>query len=94
MQNNSIQFEPATERTEVIVRYEEMRYGMFIHFGMITFLEKPFCTVGLLKVPLPPPETYCPTKLDVDQWISVAKDVGMRYAVLTVKHWLGFALWG
>jgi alpha-L-fucosidase len=64
---------------------------MFIHFGMITFLEKPFC--GAIKGPLPPSKTYCPTKLDVDQWISVAKEAGMQYAVLTVKHWLGFALW-
>jgi alpha-L-fucosidase len=86
-----VHFEPAAERTEIIARYEEMRFGMFIHFGMITFLKKPFC--GAVKGPLPPSEAYSPTDLDVDQWISVAKEAGMQYAVLTVKHWLGFALW-
>ncbi|NOY82859.1 MAG: alpha-L-fucosidase [Kiritimatiellaeota bacterium] len=86
--------EPATERTDVLARYEEMRYGMFLHFDINTFREKPKCLMSsFTKGPLPPPEIYCPTDLDVDQWISAAKEAGMRYAVLTVKHWLGFALW-
>ncbi|HID29630.1 MAG TPA: hypothetical protein EYP19_06440 [Desulfobacterales bacterium] len=91
MQDHSIQFEPATERTELIARYEKMRYGMFVQFTMNTFLDQPFWQT--LKDPLPRPETYSPTKLDVEQWITVAKKAGMRYAVLTAKHYLGFALW-
>ena len=90
---DSAQFEPATERTEAIARYEQMQYGMFIHYGVNTYLEKPFCTIGTKKIPLPPLEIYNPTKLDVDQWVATAKKAGMQYAVLTVKHWLGFALW-
>ena len=31
--------------------------------------------------------------LDVDQWIRVAKDAGMKYAMLTAKHTAGYCLW-
>lgn len=83
--------EPATERTRVLTCYEERRYGMFVHFTINSFVDKPFCCA--LKGPLPSPQMYRPTALDVEQWILVAKRAGMKYAVLTAKHYLGFALW-
>ena len=84
-------FEPATERTPAIARYEKLRYGVFFHFGIISFLDQSFQDAK--NGPLPPSRTYCPTDLDVDQWIATAKKAGMRYAVLSVKHHLGHALW-
>lgn len=74
----------ALERLE---RWESLGYGMFIHFGMSTFVanELPHGT--------DPPETYAPAQLDVDQWISVARDAGMKYAILTAKHVAGHCLW-
>ena len=67
--------------------WEGLGYGMFIHFGMSTFVENE------LPDGKAPPTTYAPTKLDVDQWISVARDAGMKYAVLTTKHVAGHCLW-
>ena len=60
---------------------------MFIHFGMSTFVgsEKPDGHA--------PASSYNPDKLDVDQWAQVARDAGMRYAVLTTKHVAGHCLW-
>jgi alpha-L-fucosidase len=40
-----------------------------------------------------PAETYCPTDLNVAQWVKTAADAGMKYAVLTAKHVAGFCLW-
>ena len=36
---------------------------------------------------------YAPDRLDVDQWVSVARDAGMKYIVLTAKHVAGHCLW-
>ena len=83
--------EPSTQRTRAIARFEQFRRGVFFHFGIITFLDQSFQDVK--QGPLPPPSTYAPTGLDVDQWVAVAKKAGMNYAVLSVKHHLGFALW-
>lgn len=67
--------------------WESLDYGMFICFGMSTFTgsEYPDGTS--------PARMYAPDQLDVDQWVQVARDAGMRYAVLTAKHVAGHCLW-
>jgi alpha-L-fucosidase len=68
-------------------QWEALAYGMFIHFGMSTFVgqETPDGKA--------PASAYNPDKLDVDQWIQIARDAGMKYAVLTTKHVAGHCLW-
>lgn len=67
--------------------WEEMRVGMFIHFGISTYLgtDRPDWHE--------PAKTYAPDRLDVDGWVSAARDAGMKYAVLTAKHQAGHCLW-
>lgn len=72
---------------EQLKKWEELGYGMFIHFGMSTFDGQELSKGDM------PSNFYCPDKLDVDQWIRVAKDAGMKYAVLTTKHVSGHCLW-
>lgn len=67
--------------------WEDLRYGMFLHFGMSTY------DGDELSPGTADPSLFAPTSLDVDQWVSVARDAGMRYAVLTAKHVSGFCLW-
>jgi alpha-L-fucosidase len=67
--------------------WEDLGYGMFIHFGMSTF------TGQELPDGRTPAAAYAPDRLDVDQWVSVARDAGMKYAVLTAKHVAGHCLW-
>lgn len=68
-------------------QWEQLGYGMFIHFGMSTY------DGDELSKGDKPASFYDPGKLDVDQWVSVARDAGMKYAVLTAKHVAGFCLW-
>ncbi len=79
--------QPATEQTRLLKQWQAMQYGMFIHFGMSTFAVNEY---GMVEKPS---SLYAPTQLDVDQWIRVARDAGMQYAVLTTKHCYGHALW-
>lgn len=67
--------------------WEALGYGMFIHFGMSTY------DGDELSKGDNPSTDYTPTELDVDQWIRVAKEAGMKYAVLTAKHVSGHCLW-
>lgn len=71
---------------EKLQEFQQWKYGMFIHWGMSTFHGKELSACE-------PIETYNPTDLNVDEWISVAHDAGMKYAVLTTKHVAGHALW-
>jgi alpha-L-fucosidase len=72
---------------ERLRKFEALGYGMFLHFGMSTFV------ANELPDGLAPATTYAPDRLDVDQWISAARDAGMKYAVLTTKHVAGHCLW-
>lgn len=68
-------------------RWEAMQYGMFIHFGMSTF------TGDELDNGQSDARRYAPVNPDPDQWMAVAKEAGMKYAVLTTKHVAGHCLW-
>jgi alpha-L-fucosidase len=77
----------ATEPTPVLRNWENLKYGMFIHFGLSTFVGDQFGRSPAEST------AYAPTDLDVDQWARTAKAAGMKYMVLTVKHHYGHALW-
>jgi alpha-L-fucosidase len=68
-------------------QWESLKFGMFIHYGMSTY------TGTELPSGQEPSTLYAPDHLDVDQWVSVARDAGMKYAVLTTKHVAGHCLW-
>jgi alpha-L-fucosidase len=78
---------PAEAKTALLAEWEGFKMGMFIHYGMSTFTGQEFGETPA------EPAVYAPTSLDVDQWIRVARDGGMKYAVLTAKHCYGHALW-
>lgn len=80
---------PGSQRLglDALKKWEALNYGMFIHYGMSTF-------VGAeLPSGKDPSSVYAPTALDVGQWVSVARDAGMKYAILTTKHVAGHCLW-
>lgn len=77
---------------EQLQAWERLGYGMFIHFGMSTYVNLQG-KVFFKPDGSDPADLYNPDKLDVDQWVSVARDAGMTYAVLTAKHISGFCLW-
>ena len=72
---------------EALGTWRDLGLGMFLHFGMSTFDGDEFSRGDR------PSSTYAPDRLDVDQWVGVAADLGCRYAVLTTKHVSGHALW-
>ncbi|TDD71646.1 alpha-L-fucosidase [Jiangella aurantiaca] len=64
-----------------------MGVGVFIHFGINTYFGKEWSNGSL------PASAFDPTEFDARQWVSVAKDAGAQYLVLTAKHHDGFCLW-
>ncbi len=73
--------------TDVQNDWLSLEYGMFLHFGPNTF-----SGVGWGDGTFDP-RAFAPDRLDCKQWARVARDAGMRYAVLTAKHHDGFCLW-
>ena len=67
--------------------FMKWRFGMFIHFNLGTFADIDWA--GGYE----DPALFNPQELDCGQWADAAKAAGMTYAVLTVKHTEGIALY-
>jgi alpha-L-fucosidase len=67
--------------------FMKWKFGMFIHFNLATFAGTDWA--GGYE----DPGLFNPTKLDCGQWADAAKEAGMTYLVLTVKHTEGIALY-
>jgi alpha-L-fucosidase len=67
--------------------FMKWRFGMFIHFNLGTFADLDWA--GGYE----DPALFNPVKLDCGQWANAAKEAGMTYLVLTVKHTEGIALY-
>lgn len=68
-------------------RFVDLRFGMFIHFNMPTFVNEDW------PDPDASPELFNPGKLDCRSWAKAAKSAGMTYGCLTTKHHSGFCIW-
>eukprot|EP01059_Diplonema_ambulator_P010758 TRINITY_DN20796_c0_g1_i1.p1 TRINITY_DN20796_c0_g1~~TRINITY_DN20796_c0_g1_i1.p1 ORF type:complete len:540 (+),score=167.42 TRINITY_DN20796_c0_g1_i1:68-1687(+) len=69
------------------------------HFNMGTYqacgigsttLEGTAENMKSIYLSLPPPETFAPTNVTVEQWIQALKSYGSKHAVLVVSHGCGF----
>jgi alpha-L-fucosidase len=87
--------------------WEEARFGMFIHWGLYSlpagfWKGKKVDGIGEWimyngQIPLAEysqlADEFNPVEFDADKWVSLAKDAGMKYLVITAKHHEGFAMY-
>jgi len=75
------------ERTALQQDFLKLRFGLFLHFNMATYVNREWAN-GYED-----PAVFKPDRLDCNQWADVACAAGMKYGVLTVKHTGGWCLW-
>lgn len=85
--------------------FQDSKFGMFIHWGVYAkaggeWKGEPTHAEWLMlksKISLAEyteyAETFNPKKFDAREWVSIAKNAGMKYIVITAKHHDGFAMY-
>jgi alpha-L-fucosidase len=83
MGENFVDVKPSPQQVE----WQDLEFGVLIHFGTNTFLNREWGD-GTAD-----PKVFAPTELDAEQWLHAAKAAGANYVVLVAKHHDGFCLW-
>ncbi|MCK4294237.1 MAG: alpha-L-fucosidase [Planctomycetes bacterium] len=87
--------------------WREARFGMFIHWGLYAvpageWKGKRIGGIGewiMERADIPVAEyeklagRFNPVNFNANEWVSIAKNAGMKYIVITSKHHDGFCLW-
>lgn len=93
---------------ESIKWHNDARYGMFIHFGLNSYVNKDMSWPIVYNRKAPDqghgaypdsawqktwPSLFKLEKFNADEWVKIAKDAGMKYIVVIAKHHDGFHMW-
>jgi len=84
------------ERTRRTKWFLHDRFGMFIHLGLYAIPARGEWVRSYERMSVeeyqPFFDTFNPEHYDPKEWARLAKEAGMKYAVLTAKHHDGFCL--
>jgi alpha-L-fucosidase len=96
---------PRTGREEAVQLWRTQRVGLFVHWGVATGRALPQSHSHARKSLLNPSGSvpaevydefyreFNPNRFRPDEWLKLAHDAGMRYAVFVAKHHDGFGMY-
>src|SRR5438270_6236502 len=91
-------YQPSPENLQARREFQDMKFGMFIHWGVYSVLGDGEWVFHNRKLKVDEynrlPMFFDPEKFDAHAWVSLAKATGMKYITITSKHHDGFAMWG
>jgi alpha-L-fucosidase len=77
--------------------FENVRFGMFIHWGLYSLLGRGEWVMNREMIPVGEyanlADAFSAKRFNPSKWAELALNAGMKYAVLTAKHHEGFCLW-
>ena len=83
-------------RAQRIQWFQHDRFGLFLHWGLYAIPARGEWVRSIERVPVeayqPYFDAFNPVDFDARAWARMAKQAGMKYAVLTAKHHDGFCL--
>jgi alpha-L-fucosidase len=91
------QYTPAMENIQARRQFQDIKYGMFIHWGLSSVLADGEWVMNNRNIKV---EDYTrllrsfnPVDFDAEKWVSTAKNAGMKYIIFITRHHDGFSNW-
>jgi len=89
-------YQPSPENLQARREFQDMKFGMFIHWGVYSVLgdgewifhNRKLTVDEYNRLPL----FFDPEKFDAHTWVSLAQSAGMKYITITSRHHDGFAM--
>jgi alpha-L-fucosidase len=89
-------YQPGEASRQSRTWFQDAKFGLFIHWGVYSVLGNGEWVMNNQKMSIADYEKltakFNPTEFDAAQWVSMAKNAGMRYITITSKHHDGFAM--
>ena len=89
-------YQPTPENLQARREYQDMKFGLFIHWGIYSVLGNGEWVFHERHLKLDEynrlPAFFDPEKFDAQAWVSLAKAAGMKYITITSRHHDGFAM--
>ena len=80
-----------------VTEFSELRYGMFVHFGLFSMLARGEWVMNREQIPPAQMKEYAkafnPEKFNADEICQLAVDGGMKYIVFTTMHHEAFRMY-
>jgi len=91
-------YQPPPENIKARQWFQDNKFGLFIHWGVYSVLGKGEWVMNNDQITVADykklPVRFNPTEFNAAEWVSMAKDAGMKYITITSKHHDGFGMWG
>ena len=87
---------PAPENLAAREKFQDARFGIFIHWGIYSMKADGEWSMNLQKIPYDEYQRFAggfyPSKFNAEEWVKTFKAAGARYMTITSRHHDGFSM--
>lgn len=90
------EYKPTEGNLEARKDFQDMKFGMFIHWGVYSVLGDGEWVMHQQKIEIDTykklPKFFNPEDFNADEWVQIAKSAGMKYITITSRHHDSFSM--
>ena len=94
---NAQTYAPTPANLEARQQFQDAKFGLFIHWGVFSILGDAEWVMQNENIKVKDytrlMQFFNPTEFNAHDWVSMAKNAGMKYITLITRHHDGFSMW-
>ena len=95
--SNAQTYSPTPANITARSEFQDAKFGLFIHWGIFSILGDGEWVMNNESIPVKDYtrliDFFNPLEFDAHEWVSMAKNAGMKYITLITRHHDGFSMW-